>query len=103
MIESLGAGLEDTDWAPGQQVCALLAGGGYAEYVAVPAGQLLPAPDGVPLEHAAALPEVACTVWSNIVMTAGIAPGQLLLVHGAPAASAPTPSRSPARWAAGWP
>lgn len=82
VIESLGADLDDTEWAPGQQVCALLAGGGYAEYVAVPAGQVLPAPAGVPLEYAAGLPEVACTVWSNIVMTAGVAPGQLLLVHG---------------------
>ncbi|MEH3142466.1 MAG: NAD(P)H-quinone oxidoreductase [Mycobacterium kyogaense] len=82
VIESLGDGLDATEWAPGQQVCALLAGGGYAEYVAVPAGQLLPAPEGVPLEYAAGLPEVACTVWSNIVTTAGIAPGQLLLVHG---------------------
>jgi len=82
VIESLGADLGTTEWAPGQQVCAVLAGGGYAEYVAVPAGQLLPAPEGVPLAYAAGLPEVACTVWSNIVMTAGIRPGQLLLVHG---------------------
>ncbi|RZT25007.1 putative PIG3 family NAD(P)H quinone oxidoreductase [Mycobacterium sp. BK558] len=71
-----------TNWTQGQQVCALLAGGGYAEYVAVPAGQVLPVPDGVPLEHAAGLPEVACTVWSNVVMTAGLQPSQLLLVHG---------------------
>ncbi|MCH9736426.1 MAG: alcohol dehydrogenase catalytic domain-containing protein, partial [Actinomycetia bacterium] len=55
-----------THWAPGQQVCALLAGGGYAEYVAVPAGQVMPLPGGVALPHAAALPEVACTVWSNL-------------------------------------
>lgn len=82
VIESLGADLDTTDWAPGQQVCALLAGGGYAEYVAVPAGQLLPAPEGVPLPYAAGLPEVSCTVWSNIVMTAGIDPGDLVLLHG---------------------
>ncbi|GAB3216801.1 NAD(P)H-quinone oxidoreductase [Mycolicibacterium hippocampi] len=69
-------------WSPGQQVCALLAGGGYAEYVAVPAGQVMPVPDGVELAHAAALPEVACTVWSNLVMTAGLRASQLLLVHG---------------------
>ena len=69
-------------WSPGQQVCALLAGGGYAEYVAVPAGQVMPVPEGVELAHAAALPEVACTVWSNLVMTAGLRASQLLLVHG---------------------
>jgi putative PIG3 family NAD(P)H quinone oxidoreductase len=69
-------------WAPGQEVCALLAGGGYAEYAAVPAGQLLPIPDGVDLQHAAGLPEVACTVWSNLVMTAHLREGQLLLMHG---------------------
>jgi putative PIG3 family NAD(P)H quinone oxidoreductase len=60
----------------------LLAGGGYAEYVSVPAGQVLPLPDGVELPHAAALPEVACTVWSNLVMTAGLRASRLLLVHG---------------------
>ncbi|KMO73638.1 NAD(P)H-quinone oxidoreductase [Mycolicibacterium chubuense] len=79
-LEQIGDGV--TNWTQGQQVCALLAGGGYAEFVAVPAGQVLPAPDGVPLEHAAGLPEVACTVWSNVVMTAGLQPSQLLLVHG---------------------
>lgn len=79
-LEQIGDGV--TNWTQGQQVCALLAGGGYAEYVSVPAGQILPAPDGVPLEHAAGLPEVACTVWSNVVMTAGLQPSQLLLVHG---------------------
>jgi len=71
-----------SDWTVGQEVCALLAGGGYAEYVAVPAGQLLPIPDGVDLADAAGLPEVACTVWSNLVQTAGLGEGQLLLVHG---------------------
>ncbi|CAA0101858.1 Phthiocerol/phenolphthiocerol synthesis polyketide synthase type I PpsC [Mycolicibacterium vanbaalenii] len=69
-------------WSPGQQVCALLAGGGYAEYVAVPAGQVMPVPGGLELAHAAALPEVACTVWSNLVMTAGLRAAQLVLVHG---------------------
>ena len=63
-------------------MCALLAGGGYAERVAVPAGQLLPVPDGVPLADAAALPEVVCTVWSNVFMAAGLRPGETLLVHG---------------------
>ena len=69
-------------WTIGQPVCALLAGGGYAEYVAVPAAQLLPVPDGIGLHEAAALPEVACTVWSNLMMTAHLTPGALLLMHG---------------------
>ncbi|WP_432955967.1 NAD(P)H-quinone oxidoreductase [Micromonospora haikouensis] len=69
-------------WEVGQEVCALLAGGGYAERVAVPAGQLLPVPDGVDLVDAAALPEVACTVWSNVVRLAGLTRGETLLVHG---------------------
>ena len=67
---------------PGQEVCALLAGGGYAEYVAVPAGQLLPHPVGLDLQDSAGVPEVACTVWSNLVMTAHLSEGQLLLMHG---------------------
>lgn len=75
-------GDEVSDWTIGQQVCALLAGGGYAEYVAVPAPQVLPVPDGVDLLDAAGLPEVACTVWSNLVLTAGLSEGQLLLMHG---------------------
>ncbi|MEN3321209.1 MAG: hypothetical protein V7643_4611 [Mycobacterium sp.] len=66
----------------GQPVCALLAGGGYAEFVAVPQGQVMPVPDTVELAHAAALPEVACTVWSNLVMTAGLSPGHVVLLHG---------------------
>jgi putative PIG3 family NAD(P)H quinone oxidoreductase len=69
-------------WSPGQEVCALLAGGGYAEYAAVPAGQLLPHPDGLDLQDSAGVPEVACTVWSNLVMTAHLSDGQLLLMHG---------------------
>ncbi|RAO02181.1 NAD(P)H-quinone oxidoreductase [Micromonospora noduli] len=73
-------GAEVVGWAVGQQVCALLAGGGYAERVAVPAGQLLPVPcDPV---DAAALPEVACTVWSNLVQVARLGTGDTLLVHG---------------------
>lgn len=66
----------------GQQVCALLAGGGYAERVTVPAAQVMPIPAGVELVDAAALPEVACTVWSNLVMTAHLRRGEWLLVHG---------------------
>ncbi|MEU5949641.1 NAD(P)H-quinone oxidoreductase [Micromonospora sp. NPDC047465] len=69
-------------WEVGQEVCALLAGGGYAERVAVPAGQLLPVPAGVDLVDAAALPEVACTVWSNVVQLARLAKGETLLLHG---------------------
>ncbi len=79
-ICALGDGV--TQWSPGQQVCALLAGGGYAEYVAVPAGQVLPVPETVEVPHAAALPEVACTVWSNLVMTARLRAGHVVLLHG---------------------
>ena len=69
-------------WQIGDAVCALLAGGGYAERVAVAATQLLPVPVGVGLVDAAALPEAACTVWSNVVATAGLRAGETLLVHG---------------------
>ena len=79
-VAEVGDGV--TQWANGQQVCALLAGGGYAEFVAVPAGQVMPIPGDVPLHHAAGLPEVACTVWSNLKMTANLSAGQLLLIHG---------------------
>jgi putative PIG3 family NAD(P)H quinone oxidoreductase len=79
-VAELGDGV--TDWSVGQPVCALLAGGGYAERVAVPAGQLMPVPDGVSLHNAAALPEVACTVWSNVMMTAHLSAGQMVLLHG---------------------
>ncbi len=79
-IVALGDGVDG--WSVGDEVCALLAGGGYAERVAVPAGQLLPVPDGVDLVTAAALPEVTCTVWSNVFMLAGLRPGEVLLVHG---------------------
>jgi putative PIG3 family NAD(P)H quinone oxidoreductase len=77
-----GKGVDVTEWTVGQEVCALLAGGGYAEYVAVPAGQVLPIPSGVDLVDAAGLPEVACTVWSNVFMIAGLRAGETLLVHG---------------------
>ncbi|MGC1210737.1 MAG: NAD(P)H-quinone oxidoreductase [Micromonospora sp.] len=75
-------GPDVTGWAVGQEVCALLAGGGYAERVAVPAGQLLPVPADVDPVEAASLPEVACTVWSNVVSIARLARGETLLVHG---------------------
>jgi putative PIG3 family NAD(P)H quinone oxidoreductase len=78
----IGTGAEVTRWKAGDQVCALLAGGGYAERVAVPQGQVLPIPAGVSLVQAAALPEVACTVYSNVFQLARLQPGELLLVHG---------------------
>ncbi|CAL9502109.1 NAD(P)H-quinone oxidoreductase [Streptomyces sp. enrichment culture] len=79
-IAALGTGV--SGWAVGDEVCALLSGGGYAEKVVVPAGQLLPVPEGVGLVRAAALPEVVCTVWSNVFMIAHLRPGETLLVHG---------------------
>ncbi|MDF3300999.1 NAD(P)H-quinone oxidoreductase [Streptomyces tropicalis] len=79
-IAALGPGV--SGWAVGDEVCALLSGGGYAEKVAVPAGQLLPVPEGMDLKQAAALPEVTCTVWSNVFMIAHLRPGETLLVHG---------------------
>ncbi|MGA7689623.1 MAG: NAD(P)H-quinone oxidoreductase [Jiangellales bacterium] len=79
-VRSLGPGV--SGWAVGDTACALLAGGGYAEQVAVPVETLLPIPDGVDLVTAGALPEVACTVWSNLVMTAGLQDGQTVLLHG---------------------
>ncbi|NNM47984.1 NAD(P)H-quinone oxidoreductase [Knoellia koreensis] len=79
-IDALGAGVEG--WSVGDEVCALLVGGGYAEYVTVPAGQVLPVPAGVSLVEAAALPEVVSTVWSNVFMTANLLPGQTILIHG---------------------
>ncbi|MFD8270731.1 NAD(P)H-quinone oxidoreductase [Streptomyces flaveolus] len=79
-IAAIGSGV--SGWSVGDEVCALLAGGGYAEKVVVPAGQLLPVPEGVDLKQAAALPEVVCTVWSNVFMVAHLRPGETLLVHG---------------------
>lgn len=75
-------GADVVGWGVGDQVCALLAGGGYAQRVAVPAGQLLRIPAGMDLVTAAALPEVACTVWSNLMMVGRLRRGQTVLVHG---------------------
>lgn len=75
-------GSQVSTWHPGDQVCALLSGGGYAELVSVPAAQLLPLPPGMASVNAAVLPEVACTVWSNLVMRAGLRAGQTVLIHG---------------------
>ncbi|MGW1539540.1 NAD(P)H-quinone oxidoreductase [Streptomyces sp. NPDC002309] len=79
-ITALGSGV--SGWAVGDEVCALLSGGGYAEKVAVPAGQLLPVPRGLDVRQAAALPEVTCTVWSNVFMVSHLRPGETVLVHG---------------------
>jgi putative PIG3 family NAD(P)H quinone oxidoreductase len=79
-IAALGPGV--SGWAVGDEVCALLSGGAYAQKVAVPAGQLLPVPKSVDLVTAAGLPETVCTVWSNVFMAAGLQPGETLLVHG---------------------
>ncbi|GGJ81275.1 NAD(P)H quinone oxidoreductase [Streptomyces camponoticapitis] len=81
-IAALGPGTEGSGWSVGDEVCALLSGGGYAEKVAVPVGQLLPIPDGVDLVTAAGLPEVTATVWSNVFMIAHLRPGETLLAHG---------------------
>jgi len=79
-IAALGEGV--AGFSVGDEVCALLSGGGYAELVAVPSGQLLPVPQGVGLVEAAALPEVACTVWNNVFQLGELVPGEVLLVHG---------------------
>jgi putative PIG3 family NAD(P)H quinone oxidoreductase len=79
-VVEVGDGVEG--WSVGDRAAALLSGGGYAERVAVPAGQLLPVPGGIDLVDAAALPETICTVWSNVFMLAGLQPGETFLVHG---------------------
>jgi putative PIG3 family NAD(P)H quinone oxidoreductase len=79
-VVAVGDGVDG--WAIGDQACALLSAGAYATKVAVPAGQLMPVPEGVDLVAAAALPEVACTVWSNVFMLAALQPDEVLLVHG---------------------
>jgi putative PIG3 family NAD(P)H quinone oxidoreductase len=80
LIRTVGA--EVAGWRPGDQVCALLSGGGYAEQVAVPEGQLLPVPGNVAVPAAAAFPEAVCTVYSNVFQLAGLHDGEMLLVHG---------------------
>ncbi len=79
-IAALGPGVDS--WKIGDEVCALLSGGGYASRVNVPAGQLLPVPAGVSLVEAAGLPEVACTVHSTVFALAGLGDGETFLVHG---------------------
>lgn len=79
-ISRVGEGV--TRWSVGDEVCALLAGGGQAEQVVVPVGQVMPVPAGVDLVTAGSLPEVCCTVWSNVVQVGRLASGEVLLVHG---------------------
>ncbi len=79
-IAETGPGV--AEWKPGDPVCALLAGGGYAEYCTAPAGQCLPIPSNIPVEQAAALPEVVFTVWTNLFEPACLKPGETLLVQG---------------------
>ncbi|MFD1156896.1 NAD(P)H-quinone oxidoreductase [Roseovarius aestuarii] len=79
-VVALGEGV--SDWQIGDQVCALLPGGGYAEYVATPAAHCLPVPAGLSLDQAACLPETFFTVWSNVFMRGGLKAGERFLVHG---------------------
>ena len=79
-VVAVGRGV--TRWKPGDRVCALLPGGGYAEYVACHQSHALPVPEGMSLREAAALPETAFTTWSNIVMRGGLQAGERFLVHG---------------------
>ena len=80
-VAEVGPGV--TGWAPGDRAMALLAGGGYAERVAVPAGQLMPVPEGMDLVTAAAVPEVFLTAWQSLRRLTGLAAGEVLLVHAA--------------------
>jgi putative PIG3 family NAD(P)H quinone oxidoreductase len=80
IVAALGDGV--IGWRVGDRVCALLSGGGYAERVVVPAGQLLPVPHRLSLIEAAALPETACTVWSMVFDIGRLQPGETFLVHG---------------------
>ena len=79
-IVEVGPGV--SDWSVGDKVCALLPGGGYAEYVATPAAHCLPVPNGMGLKEAACLPETYFTVWSNVFSRGGLTGGERFLVHG---------------------
>ena len=79
-IAAVGEGV--TEWSAGDAVCALLPGGGYAEYVTTPAAHALPVPKGLDLRAAACLPETCFTVWSNVFMRGGLRAGERFLVHG---------------------
>lgn len=79
-VVEIGPGV--TRWSIGDKVCALLPGGGYAEYVSTPEAHALPIPEGLSLKEAACLPETCFTVWSNVVMRGGLKAGERFLVHG---------------------
>jgi len=79
-VVAVGDGV--TDWQAGDDVCALVAGGGYAEYAVAPAPQVLPVPAGLDMVHAGAIPETFFTVWTNVFERGGLKPGETLLVHG---------------------
>ncbi len=80
VVVALGDGV--TEWAVGDSVCALLPGGGYADYVTCPAKHALPVPAGMDMKQAACLPETFFTVWSNVLMRGGLQAGERFLVHG---------------------
>lgn len=79
-VAATGPGV--TEWSVGDEVCALLPGGGYAEYVTTPAAHALPIPKGMGMKEAACLPETYYTVWSNVFMRGGLKAGERFLVHG---------------------
>ena len=80
VIEALGPGV--AEWSVGDRVCALLPGGGYAEYVTTPAVHCLPVPEGMSMDRAACLPETYFTVWTNVFMRGRLRAGETFLVHG---------------------
>ncbi|WP_019529118.1 NAD(P)H-quinone oxidoreductase [Dasania marina] len=82
LVERVGENIKPEQWQPGDKVCALTNGGGYAEFVNVPAGQCLAMPEGLNYQQAAALPETFFTVWSNVFERAQLKAGEVLLVHG---------------------
>ena len=81
-IVALGPGAQDQGWSAGERVCALVTGGGYAQYCAAPAVQVLPVPEPLSMVEAAALPETFFTVWTNVFERGRLAEGETLLVHG---------------------
>ncbi|HEX3667016.1 MAG TPA: NAD(P)H-quinone oxidoreductase [Rhizomicrobium sp.] len=80
--EIAACGADVTGFGPGEKVCALVAGGGYAEYCAAPVGSILPVPERVDVVDAAGLPEVHFTVWTNLMDSARLGPGESVLIHG---------------------
>ena len=80
--EVVATAADVTEFGPGDRVCALVSGGGYAEYCAAPAAQCLPVPDGYDMARAGALPETFFTVWTNLVDSGGLQAGETVLIHG---------------------